>query len=71
MRGTWREGSFAGDPQNMLSKALKMGVCFHRGPLLGNMKGRSFPRVFERRDKFLCLGTYFCKEFERYVKKAL
>jgi hypothetical protein len=31
-----------------LSKALEMGVCFHRVLLLGNMEGRSFPRAFER-----------------------
>jgi len=35
--GTWREGSFTGDPQDMLSKALEMGVYFHKGPVLGNM----------------------------------
>jgi hypothetical protein len=33
MRGTWKEGSFTGDPERyMLSKALEKGVCFHRGP---------------------------------------
>jgi hypothetical protein len=43
IRGTWREGSFTGD------KALEMDVCFHRGPVLGNMGGRFFPRACERR----------------------
>jgi hypothetical protein len=33
----------------MLSKALEMGVCIHRGPVLGNMEGLSIPRVFEKR----------------------
>jgi hypothetical protein len=33
------------------------------------MDERSFPRAFERRDKFLYLGE-FLKEFERYVKEA-
>ena len=32
-----------------LSKALEIGVCFLRVPLLGNMQGRSFPRAFDRR----------------------
>jgi len=36
-------------PKDMLSKALEMGVCFHREPVLGNMGGRSFPRAFEKR----------------------
>jgi hypothetical protein len=39
VRGTWREGSFTGDPKDMISKALEMGVCFHRGPALGEHGG--------------------------------
>jgi hypothetical protein len=31
------------------------------------MEGRSFPRAFERRDKFFYSGEFY-KEFERYVK---
>jgi hypothetical protein len=46
-------------PKDMLGKALEMGVCFHRGPLLGNMEGQSFPRAFDRSDKFLYLGKIF------------
>jgi hypothetical protein len=53
----------------MLRKALEMGVCFHRDPLLGNMEGHSFPRTFETRGKFLYLGKFFKEEFERCVKK--
>ena len=37
-------------------------------PLLGNMEGRSFSRVFERKGIFLNLGIFY-EEFERYVKK--
>ena len=51
--GTWTEGSFTGDPKDILSKALEMGVCFHWGPVLGNIGGRSFPRDFARRVEFL------------------
>jgi len=58
MRGTWREGSFTGDPKDMLSKVLEMGVCFHRGPSLVNMERRSFPRVFERKGNILNLGNF-------------
>ena len=46
MRGTWREGSFTGDSERY-AKALEMDVCFHGGI----MEGRSFPRLFEKRDK--------------------
>jgi len=38
------------------SKALEMGVCLHKGLILGNMGGRSFPMAFERRVKFLLSG---------------
>jgi len=46
----------------MLSKALEMGVCFHRGPVLGNMGGRSFLRAFERRVKFSFYQETFYEE---------
>jgi hypothetical protein len=69
MRGTWREGSFTGDPKDMPSKALEVGVCFHRGPVLGNMGGRSFPGAFERRETFFIRRT-FIEEFERHVKEG-
>jgi hypothetical protein len=55
------EGNMEGAPilgtlKDILSKALEMGVCIHKGPVLGNMGGCSFPRVFERRIKFLSSG---------------
>jgi len=37
--GNLEEGSFTGDPENMLSKALEMDVCFHRGPAFGENEG--------------------------------
>jgi hypothetical protein len=46
----------------MLSKALEIGVCFHRGPVLGNMGGRSFLRAFERRVKFSFYQENFYQE---------
>jgi len=54
--GTWGEPPLLVTPKNMLSKALEMGICFPRGLFLGNMGGRSFPRAFERRVKFLLSG---------------
>ena len=48
MRGTWRKGSFIG-----ATKALEMGVFFHKGPVLGNMGVCFLSRPFERRVKYL------------------
>jgi hypothetical protein len=31
VKGTWREGSLAGDPVGWVETALKMGISFHRG----------------------------------------
>jgi hypothetical protein len=39
MRGTWREGSFTGNPKRYVKQSSGMGVCFH--------KDRSFLRAFE------------------------
>jgi len=39
MRGNWRKGPFNGAPKDMLSKALEMGVCFHKGPAFGEHGG--------------------------------
>ena len=50
-------GSFTGDPENMLSKALEMDICFHRGPTFGE-NGGTLPRAFERRDNFLFMGIF-------------
>jgi hypothetical protein len=47
VKGTWREGSLAGDPKNMLSKALEWASLSIGAQLLGNMEGRSFLRAFE------------------------
>jgi hypothetical protein len=46
--------------QDMLSKALEMGVS--KGALLlGKMDGCFFPRAFKRRKKFLDLGKLFMR----------
>jgi len=31
VKGTWREGSLAGDPEAYLEKALEKGISFHGG----------------------------------------
>jgi len=38
MKGTWREGSFTGDPEKY-AKALEIEDCFHRGPAFGEHRG--------------------------------
>jgi len=61
-----------GTPEYMPSKALEMGACFHRGPILGNMGGCSFPRTFERRVKFLfLLGQLLLRNSRVSRKKVL
>ena len=32
MRETWRGGSFTGDPESYVEKALEMGISLHRAP---------------------------------------
>jgi hypothetical protein len=32
VKGTWREGSLAGDPDGYVEKALETGISFHRAP---------------------------------------
>ena len=32
MKGTWREGSLAADPEGYVEKALQTGISFHRSP---------------------------------------
>jgi hypothetical protein len=38
VKGTWREGSPAADPDKYVEKALEMGISLHRGPALGNLE---------------------------------
>jgi hypothetical protein len=48
VKGTWREGSFAGDPEGHVEKALETGISSHRGPDLGNLREGSSTVDFER-----------------------
>ena len=38
MKGTWREGFLAGDPEGYVEKDLEMGSSFHRGPVWGTWR---------------------------------
>ena len=35
VKGTWREGFLAGDPEGHVEKALETGVSLFRGPFFG------------------------------------
>jgi hypothetical protein len=48
VKGTWREGSLAGDPEGYVGKALETGISFHRGPILGNLEEGSSTGDFRR-----------------------
>jgi len=41
-------GSFTGDPEGYVEKALGTGISLSIGALLGNLEGGSFTRGFER-----------------------
>jgi hypothetical protein len=64
MKGTWRDGSFTGDPKRYV-KVLEMGVCFHSGPAFREHGGAQFLRAFERKnsnlEEFLCGFREICK----------
>jgi hypothetical protein len=38
MKGTWRKGSLAGDPEGYVEKTLKTGISFRRGPVWGTWR---------------------------------
>jgi len=39
VKGTWWEGSLAGDPEGYLEKALETGISFRRGSVFGEPGG--------------------------------
>jgi hypothetical protein len=47
VKGTWREGSLAGDPERYVEKALETGISLYRGPILGNLEEGSSTRDFK------------------------
>jgi hypothetical protein len=47
VKGTWREGSLAGDPEGYLEKTLEIDISFNRGPILGNLEEGSSTGDFE------------------------
>jgi hypothetical protein len=47
VKGTWREGSLAGDPERYVEKGLETGISLYRGPVLGNLEEGSSTRDFK------------------------
>jgi len=46
VKGTWREGFLAGDPEGCVEKALETGISFHRGPVWGTWRMARLPGTF-------------------------
>ena len=46
MKGTWREGSLAGDRAVYVQKDMETGISLHRGLVLGNLEEGSSTRDF-------------------------
>jgi hypothetical protein len=42
VKGTWREGYLAGDPERYAEKALETGISFHRGPVGEPVRGLAY-----------------------------
>jgi len=53
----------------MLSKALEMGVCFHRGPILGNMGGTFISNGLREKGEISFYQENTYEELERHVKE--
>jgi len=54
----------------MLSTALEMGICFHTGPILGNMGGTFLSYGQRENGEILFYQDNFHEEFERHVEEG-
>jgi hypothetical protein len=43
VKGTWREGSPAGDPEGHVEKALETSISFYRDPVWGTWRRARLP----------------------------
>ena len=43
LKGTWKEGSLAGDPEGYVENALETGISFHKGPVWGTWRRAHLP----------------------------
>jgi len=54
----------------MLSKALEMGVFFHRGSVLGNMEGMLLSQELQVEGEIFLSGEVVLGNLERHVKEG-
>ena len=54
VKGTWREGSVAGDPEVYVEKALETGMSFHRGLVWGTWRRAHLPGTLRHGCRGLC-----------------
>jgi hypothetical protein len=70
---SWEHGGRApllGTLKDMLSKALEMGICFHRGPILwGTWRNGPFLGPLREEKKMSLIGKFY-EEFARQVKEG-
>ena len=64
-----RRALLLGTPKDML-RLWKWTSVSIEAPLWGNMEGRSFPRAFERREKFVYLGKFLWGILRNMWKKG-
>jgi hypothetical protein len=57
--------------KDVLSEALEMGVCFHRGPTFGEHGGTLPFQGLREKGNISLFSEILCEEFEKYVNKAL
>jgi hypothetical protein len=48
VKGSWGEGSLAGDPDGHAGKALETGISFSRGPFWGTWRRAHLETLRER-----------------------
>jgi len=49
VKGTWREGSLAGDPEGYIEQALETGIFFRSNPILGTWTRARLPGTLRAR----------------------
>ena len=54
VKGTWREGSLAGNPEGYVRKALGTGISFHKGPVWETWRRNRLPWTLREGWRGLC-----------------
>jgi hypothetical protein len=67
VKGIWREGFLAGDPERYVEKSLQTGISFHRGSVWGNWKRACLPGNSRAYEGALGMGHLFLRGFGEAV----